>query len=178
MDDYGVLTAPDTLRIERELPGPIERVWEYLTDGEKRGTWLASGPMTLEIGGRVEHVFRNSELTRDDDAPPAKYAKYAGEARLVGRIVACEPPRLLSYTWGEGEGASEVRFELSPHGGKVRLVLTHRRLAARDERLSVAGGWHAHLDILAARLAGTEAPGFWRAHTRLESEYARRLEPR
>ena len=30
MNDYGVLTAPDTLRIERLLPGPIERVWQYL----------------------------------------------------------------------------------------------------------------------------------------------------
>ena len=113
MDDYGVLTAPDTLRIERELPGPIERIWDYLTDSEKRGTWLASGPMDLRVGGEVEHVFRNSELTRDDDAPPKKYEKYAGESTLHGRITACEPPRLLSYMWGE---SSEVKFELSPRG--------------------------------------------------------------
>jgi uncharacterized protein YndB with AHSA1/START domain len=42
MNDYGVLTAPDTLRIERLLPGPIERVWQYLTDSDKRATWLAA----------------------------------------------------------------------------------------------------------------------------------------
>ena len=36
MNDYGTKTAPDTLRIERTLPGPIERVWTYLTDPAKR----------------------------------------------------------------------------------------------------------------------------------------------
>ena len=172
MDSYGVLTAPDTLRIERELPGPIERVWTYLTDSEKRGTWLASGPMDLRVGGAVEHVFRNSELTRDDDAPPKKYEKYAGESKLHGRVTACEPPRRLSYLWGD---SSEVTFELEPRGDRVRLVVTHQRLGSRDEILSVSGGWHTHLEILASRLAGTEPPGFWRTHTRLEAEYARRL---
>ena len=28
---------------------------------------------------------------------------------------------------------------------------------------------------LAARLEGTEPPGFWRTHARLEAEYAKRL---
>src|SRR5262249_41272244 len=33
-DAYGVLTEPATLKIQRLLPGPIERVWAYLTKGE------------------------------------------------------------------------------------------------------------------------------------------------
>ena len=36
LDAYGVLTEPQTLKIERLLPGPIERVWAYLTDSELR----------------------------------------------------------------------------------------------------------------------------------------------
>ncbi|MBB3059863.1 uncharacterized protein YndB with AHSA1/START domain [Microbulbifer rhizosphaerae] len=36
MEDYGVMTAADTLRIERLLPGPLERVWQYLVDSDKR----------------------------------------------------------------------------------------------------------------------------------------------
>ena len=36
MDDHGVVTAPGTLRMERLLPGPIERVWAYITEPEKR----------------------------------------------------------------------------------------------------------------------------------------------
>lgn len=171
MNDYGVVTARDTLRIERLLPGPIERVWRYLTDSDKRGTWLASGGMELHVGGRVEHVFRNSELTEHDDPPPEKYAKYAGESRFEGCITACEPPHLLAYTWGE---ESEVTFELTPRADKVLLVLTHR-LRDRDEMISVVGGWHTHLGILDARLEGRTPPGFWATHTRLEAEYAQRL---
>lgn len=176
MNDYGTVIAPGTVRIERSLPGPIERLWDYLTDSRKRGTWLAAGDMDLHVGGKVELVFRNSGLTADDDPPPAKYAQYAGESRTGGRITACEAPNLLAYTWGEdGGGDSEVRFELTPQGDRVHLVVTHSRLADRDTMLSVAGGWHAHLEILEARLDGREPPGFWRTHTRLESEYAQRI---
>jgi hypothetical protein len=32
---FGVLIEPGTIRFERILPGPIERVWDYLTDSEK-----------------------------------------------------------------------------------------------------------------------------------------------
>jgi hypothetical protein len=28
-DEYGAITRPGTFRIERLLPGPIERVWAY-----------------------------------------------------------------------------------------------------------------------------------------------------
>jgi uncharacterized protein YndB with AHSA1/START domain len=175
--DYGVLIAPDTVRLERLLPGPIERVWSYLTGSEKRGQWLASGQMELEVGGRVEHVFNNSKLAGHYDAPPVKYEKYGSESTMYGRITACDPPRLLSYTWG-GESAddnSEVRFELSRQGDKVRLVLTHSRLASREGMLSVSSGWHAHVDILIARLNNRQPERFWPLHTRLEAEYEQRI---
>ena len=173
---YATLVAPGTVRIERTLPGPIERVWAFLTESDKRAQWLAAGEMELSIGGSVEHVFHNSELTENDDPPPAKYAKYGAESRMHGRITACEPPRLLAYSWGEPSGEhSEVRFELSAEGDGVQLVLVHSRLPNREEMLSVAGGWHTHLDILVDRLNGRTPPGFWTTHTRLEAEYAQRI---
>lgn len=155
MTDYATVVSPDTVRLERLLPGPIERVWAYLTDSEKRRTWLAAGPMELQPGGHVEHVFRNTEFTPDDEPPPPKYAALGDEHRTHGQILACEPPRLLSYTWSEGAGQfSEVCFELEPRGEKVWLVVTHTRLGNRELMLSVAAGWHAHLGILDARLSG------------------------
>lgn len=177
MNDFGVVTQPGTMRLQRTLPGPIERVWDYLTDSDKRGTWLASGEMELRVGGQVEHAFRNSGLTTPDDPPPPKYAQHANESRMLGRVTACDPPRLLSYTWVEGNGRdSEVSFELSPHdGGSVLLVLTHRRLASRDDMLSVAAGWHTHLGILIDRLSGRQPWPFWSMHTRLEAEYEQRI---
>ena len=172
MNAYGTAIASDTVRIERLLPATVERVWEYLTDPQKRSLWLASGPMQLGENGQVELIFRNSELTQNDDPAPAKYAREAGEARAVGRILECEPPHLLAFTWGgTGEEASRVRFELSARGEQTHLLVTHSRLATRDDMLSVAGGWHTHLDILVARIEGREPAGFWRTHTRLEAEY-------
>ncbi|KAF1717716.1 ATPase [Pseudoxanthomonas yeongjuensis] len=169
---YATLVAADTVRFERILPGPVERVWAFLTESDKRAQWLAAGEMELREGGSVELVFRNSELTANDDPPPEKYARYGAESRMHGRIIACEPPRLLAYTW---DGTSEVRFELSAQGDEVRLLLTHTRLPDREQMLSVAGGWHTHLDILVDRLDGRMSPGFWTTHTRLEAEYAQRI---
>lgn len=45
LDLYGVLTEPATLKIQRLLPGPVERIWAYLTESELRRQWLAAGPM-------------------------------------------------------------------------------------------------------------------------------------
>ena len=59
-DQLGIATAPRTVRIERLLPGPVERVWAYLTDSEKRGKWLAKGPMADHAGGPVELTFRQN----------------------------------------------------------------------------------------------------------------------
>lgn len=175
MNEYAVRTAPTEVRIERLLPGPIERVWAHLVESEKRATWLAAGAIELHQGGCVAHVFRNSALTTNDDPAPAKYAREAHEHHMSGQVLACEPPHLLAYTWGDGDEASAVRFELQPRGDEVLLVVTHSLLHTRYAMLSVAGGWHVHLDILRARLTDSTPPKFWQSHTRLEAEYAERF---
>src|ERR1700722_6436365 len=65
---YGVLTEPATFTIQRLLPGPIERVWAYLTESDMRRQWLAAGAMEMKVGAPFELVWRNSELTD----PPGK----------------------------------------------------------------------------------------------------------
>ena len=173
MSEYGTRIAPDTLRIERTLPGPIERVWTYLVDPAKRATWFARGPMELKPGGHVELHFDHDDFS--DEPYPEKYRKYKG-VKSLGTIVVAEPPRLLVFDWGEDDGtASRVTFELSERGKDVHLVLTHSRLSSRDAMLNVAGGWHSHLAVLADRLAGVEPKGFWTKLVRAEEEYARRI---
>ena len=39
----GTLIEPGTLRMERTLPAPIERVWAYFVEPDKRAAWLAGG---------------------------------------------------------------------------------------------------------------------------------------
>lgn len=173
MNDDGKLTEPGTIVFQRLLPGPIERVWEYLTDSDKRGLWLASGEMDLRIGGRVELKFRHRDLSPVIETVPDKYKSIENGASFTGRVTACEPPRLLSYTWAESwNDDSEVTFELTPQGDQVRLVLTHRRLVGRDTLISVAAGWHTHLAILADRLQDRTPSPFWSVHAHYESHYA------
>ena len=62
MSEHGVVTEPGTIRFERLLPGPIERVWAYLTEADKRRQWFAGGEMELRAGGKADLLFRHAEL--------------------------------------------------------------------------------------------------------------------
>jgi uncharacterized protein YndB with AHSA1/START domain len=167
--EYGVLTEPATLKIERLLPGPIERVWAYLTEGELRRKWLAAGEMEMKIGAPFELVWRNDELTEPAGVRPQGFGE---EHRMQSRITALDPPRKLAIAW---QGSGDVSFELEPKGDHVLLTVIHRRLPDRATLLKVAAGWHMHLDVLAARAASKEPAPFWDGWSRLKTEYDRRL---
>lgn len=166
---YGTLVDASTVRIQRTLRGPIERVWAYLTQSELRAQWLASGDMELKPGATFELVWRNGNLSDAADARPEGMSE---EHRATCEILEVDPPRRLRYLWTD---AGEVTFDLKPDGNDVLLTLTHRRLSNRRLVLGVSAGWHVHLDILAARLAGTQAPSVWREWPRLRAEYDRRV---
>lgn len=176
-DDYGRVTETGTIVFQRILPGPIERVWAYLVESEKRGKWLATGEMELKVGGRVELKFFHADLSPVHEEIPDKYKDMQNGASFTGRITRCEPPRVLAYTWAESWGEdSEVTFELTPRDKDVHLLLTHRRLGDnRATLLSVASGWHTHLGILADHLDNKVPRPFWATHTRYETEYDRRI---
>jgi uncharacterized protein YndB with AHSA1/START domain len=167
--DYAVLDTPDTVRIERVLPGPIERVWSYLTDGNLRRQWLASGDMAPQGGTDFELVWRNDELT---DPPGAKPEGFGEEHRMQSRITEYDPPRRLAFTWS---GSGEVSFDLEPKGDSVLLTLVHRQLRDRSMMLMVGAGWHMHLNVLVARVSGTTTEPFWDGWLRLKREYDQRL---
>ena len=176
MNDYGERLDRTTVRFERLLPGPIERVWAYLTESDKRARWLCAGDTEGRVGGGVELTFRNDTLSSADDIPrPAKYRDMPDELTFGGTVTRWEPPRVLAHTWEFEDEASEVCYELEEQGDRVLLVLTHRKLHTDDTVLSVSGGWHTHLDILLDVLEGREPKPFWKTHTAFEAEYARRL---
>lgn len=169
--DFGVITEAGAIRFERLLPGPIERVWEYLTVPEKRRLWLADGPMDLRPGGEMELTWRNSELAGPDETTPERFEQYEG-ASMRGRIIEIDPPHRLVHSWDEH---AEVIYELAERGDKVLLTLTNRKLPNRAEVVGVAGGWHTHLEVLAARLEGRDPPRFWDLVERVEQDYEQRI---
>jgi uncharacterized protein YndB with AHSA1/START domain len=166
------LIEPGTVKMERLLPGPVERVWAYLTESKKRATWLAAGEFDLRVGGAIRLEFDNSRLPNDKDTP-AKYND-KGKGNFEGKITRLEPMRVLAHTWNMG-GDTEVTYELTPRGKDVLLTVVHRRLAPRDRVLGVMGGWDVHTGILADILNGIEPRPFWTTHSKLEAEYAARV---
>ena len=116
VDAYGALSEPATLTIQRMLPGPIERVWAYLTESDLRRKWLASGDMEMKVGAPFELVWRNSELT---DPPGKRPEGFGEEHRMESRILELDPPRKLVFTWGKED--SDVSMTLEPRGEKVLL---------------------------------------------------------
>ena len=164
-----MLTEPATLKLQRLLPGPIERVWAYLTESELRRRWLAAGEMELRVGAPFELVWRNDELT---DPPGIRPSGFGEEERMRSRITELDPPRRLAFAW---VGSGDVTFELETMGSEVLLTVTHRRLPDRATMLMVGAGWHAHLDILEARATGRAPAAFWDSWSRLRGDYDRRL---
>jgi uncharacterized protein YndB with AHSA1/START domain len=169
LDAYGTLVEPATVRIQRLLPGDIQRVWDYLTVSDLRRRWLASGEMTLEEGASFTLTWRNDELT---DPPGQRPEGMSGEHGMTSRITELDPPRRLAFTW---DGGAEVTVDLTPQGRDTLLVLTHRRLPDRAHLCGVSAGWHNHLDLLEAILRGARPAPFWDGWNRLRAEYEQRI---
>lgn len=116
------------LRFERQLPKPVETVWQAVTDPNELRSWF---PTRIEIsewrvGAAMEHHFD------EHDIDP-----------LPGTVLEWDPPRLVSFTWG----SDTITFELTPaqDGGTV-FVLTEELSANHAARN--AAGWDACLDRL------------------------------
>lgn len=162
--------TPAEVRLVRLLPGPIDRVWDYIIDPEKRARWFCGGVWDQKAGGKVVFAMRHKNLA-PDETPPAEYAKVQDPGvTFEGRVIRCEPPRLLEFTFG-GED-SVVTFELAPEGDKVRLLLSHRASGPDLAEVgSFATGWHIHFGMLIALLEGAPRPGFWSEYARLKPLY-------
>jgi len=169
LSEYGELTEPVTLRIERTLPGPIERVWAYLTQSHLRGQWLATGDMELRVGGKVNLTWRNDELTGHREHRPPGFDEVHHQE---SKVIHIDPPRHLTFGWA---GGGDVTFELEPGGDDVKLTVTHRRASERSQLLGVSAGWHTHLDVLVARLNGRPPKPFWTSWTQLRADYDARF---
>lgn len=117
-----------------------ENVWHALTDQEftKRywhGTEVRS---TWKVGATVDLVDPN------------------GNVATTGKVLAYDPPRLLSYTWTvtfhevfQCEGASKVTFELTPVREITKLTVTHEGFPPDSiVKDAISGGWPQVLSSL------------------------------
>jgi uncharacterized protein YndB with AHSA1/START domain len=126
------------LRYVRTLAHPPEKVWRALTERDHLAAWF---PSTIEgewrAGAPLRFAFEQPDVPTMD-----------------GAVIACEPPKLLEYTWGD----DTLRFELEPLGdASTRLTLVDTIVelgkAARD-----GAGWHVKLQELEHVIAGDSPP--------------------
>ena len=129
---YGEVIEPATLKIERLLPGPVDRVWDYLTKSDLRRQWLASGDMARKTGADFELTWRNDELT---DPPGKRPEGFSEEHSAVCKLLEYDPPHILSYTFGKH---GEVTFTLTPTPAGTHLRM--EQVGFRPEQKQAFGG--------------------------------------
>ncbi|CCK32582.1 ArsR family toxin-antitoxin system, antitoxin component [Streptomyces davaonensis JCM 4913] len=120
-----------------------EKVWGALTDADLTAAyWGHSNVSDWQKGSRWEHV-------RTDGS---------GIADVVGTVVVSERPTRLVTTWAEPgkedrtDTHSRVTFDIQPHGGIVRLTVTHEDLPSERDLADVSQGWPAVLSNLKSLL--------------------------
>ncbi|HLZ84009.1 MAG TPA: SRPBCC domain-containing protein [Caulobacteraceae bacterium] len=123
-------------RLSLLLDNHIEEVWTALTQPHQLVQWLAPGEIDLYVGGAAKLQFVDSGIVIDSQVTAYKFQQ------------------VLEYSWsGPGEPLRPLRWDLEPLGPLTRLTLTLRLPADGNVGWAVAG-WAAHLDMLAATLAG------------------------
>lgn len=144
-------------RFGMTLENHVDEVWDALTVPARIVDWLAPGGIEPQLGGAVKLNFVDSGIVIDST------------------ISAFEPMRVLEYSWsGPGEPERPIRFELEPVGSLTGLVMTLSVPAEEDAGRSAAG-WAAHLEMLAAALAGAPIKFPFEIFKAARDEYRARL---
>ena len=164
--------APDTIRLERTLDAPVEKVWRYLTEADLRREWFMGGT-DARPDSEFELLVDHDNLSDGDIPYPEDYAAHKG-ARWQEKVLRFEPPRLLATTFQGGKNGN-VTYELFPEGERTRLVLTHSGITSATGFQDFGGGWNSHLIVLQEKLAGRSVPDFWALHTRSRDAVAKAL---
>lgn len=169
MTSKAIMTGPMRLEIRRVLNGPIDRVWEYLTDGNLRKLWFCGGTTAAEPGGAITFAFDHRLLSTT--GPPEKYAD-SEVVDMGGQVLVVEKPTKLKFTWNEMhvDGSSTVTILLKDLGDKTELHLIHEDLVPEIQP-GVQAGWHAHLDLLLDLMNGEPVRDFWIHFNALEATY-------
>ena len=133
-----------TLRLERRLAHPAEKVWRALTERDLLRQWFPGDIVgAWKVGAKLEFIFSPDEL---DDIP---------EEDFHGEVLAVDEPRLLEFRWG----THSMKFELEPDGDGCLFRLTEgfddKSWCARN-----AAGWEMCIENLDLVLDGVEVAKF------------------
>ena len=141
----GTLRSVDgtgAVRMEDRYDTGIDDLWSALTEPQRLARWIAEVEGELRVGGEFQASF-----TSGWEGP--------------GRVEVCEPPRRLLVTLAPGQkDQTVIEVELVAEGDRTCLVVEERGLPV-DELAAHGAGWQAHVEDLAAHIAG-RARADWR----------------
>ena len=152
----GSLRAVDgkgAVRMEDRYETDIDDLWSALTDPRRLARWLGEVEGDLRLGGEFRARF------------------FASGWEGTGRVDACEPPRRLLLTMSPGQqDETVIEAWLADAGDQTTLVIEERGLPL-GEIASHGAGWQAHVEDLAAHVAGGEAADWRSRWTELTPAY-------
>jgi len=114
------------------IAAPIEKVWHgFVSEDANRTIFMgADFQVDLRPGGAMTWSGPGK------DGQPTRY--------VTGEVLRADPPTLLEYKFGMGDGAvmSRVRVSLTPESEAVKVVVTNDDFADDDPAyLQNADGW-------------------------------------
>ena len=131
------------VRMEDLYDTGIDDLWSAITEPRRLARWIAEVTGDVRPGGRI-------------------YARFTSTWDGPGRIDVCQAPDRLLVTLAPGTpGETVIEATLRAEEDKTRLVVEERGIPV-DELAGHGAGWQAHVEDLAAHLAGAEAAD-WRA---------------
>lgn len=145
------------IRLERQLPHSIEKVWDAITNPEKVKIWFSDIELEMDFKPEGKIIFRFLDEARTE---------------TFGKILEIQAPRRFVYTW-ETELAV---WELQPEGENAcRLTLTYSKISPEYADRASAG-WHIVLNQLVGVLQGRTEPypaggGQTPSNKRIKSKY-------
>jgi uncharacterized protein YndB with AHSA1/START domain len=124
--------------VEREIPYPPEKIWRALTQPHLIEAWLMKNDFKPAVGHRFD--FR------------------ADWGSVGCQVLAVEPNKALSYTWGALGLRSVVTWTLTPtrSGTHLRMEQSGFRPDQQQAYQGAQGGWPRFLAALEQLLARTD----------------------
>lgn len=118
-----------SIKVEKEFPHPIEKVWRAITDPKALANWFVPGTFEARVG--TSYHFEN-EFTK-----------------VKGRVLQVEAPILLVYTWLKNDTNIEttVHWQLEEYTEGTRLIIEHFGIEKYEQSapsllLATTEGWN------------------------------------
>lgn len=115
-----------TLRLQRTLAHPVQRVWRAVSEPAELAQWFPAAAGWTPTEGEAFEAYG-----------------------MTGQVTEVDAPHRLAWTFA----TETYRFELEPEGDGCRLTFTHS-FEDRDRAAQTAAGWDAYLSRLLPHLDG------------------------